>query len=86
MWRPRISIRESLRQASPAHGCGADEDAWKLADAIGASWAAFAATGDPTNDRTGPWSRHDPANRRTMVLGREIGDAPNPVPVPEEAA
>jgi len=63
---------------------GADEEAWVLADAIGASWAAFAAHGDPSNDCTGRWSRHDPADRRTMVLGRRIGDAPNPVPVPGE--
>jgi para-nitrobenzyl esterase len=52
---------------------GADDDARRLSDDLVTAWSAFAATGDPTNPRTGAWAAHQPGDRATMVLGRRCG-------------
>lgn len=46
--------------------------------AMRASWVAFAATGDPTNGRTGAWPRWD-RNRRAVVFGDVIGPLDDPI-------
>ena len=57
---------------------GADADAHRLADDIGASWVAFARTGDPSNERIGTWPAYDAA-QQVLVLGREISVVRHPV-------
>lgn len=53
-------------------GADRDKDAGRAARdvsaAMRASWVAFAATGDPTNDRTGSWPRWG-ADRQAIVFG-----------------
>ncbi|MBR3354431.1 MAG: carboxylesterase/lipase family protein [Oscillospiraceae bacterium] len=46
-------------------------DAMKLSDAAGASWAAFARTGDPSCAQLGVWKPFDEKNRYTMVFDAE---------------
>jgi len=42
-----------------------------LADALQASWLAFARTGDPSNDVLGEWPAYDTDRRATMELDAE---------------
>jgi para-nitrobenzyl esterase len=57
---------------------GADADAHRLADDIGAAWVAFARTGDPSNDRVGSWPAYDD-ERQVMMLGRACSVVEHPV-------
>jgi para-nitrobenzyl esterase len=57
---------------------GSGEGAGRLSDAIGASWVAFAASGDPSCEQVGSWPPYVPPRRSTMVLGTQVHveDAP----------
>jgi para-nitrobenzyl esterase len=57
---------------------GADDDAHRLADDIGACWTAFARTGDPSNDRVGTWPAYG-TERQVMMLGRTCSVVQHPV-------
>ena len=51
-----------------------------LSGAVQDAWAAFAATGDPSTGRLGPWPAYEPGRRATMLLG------PDPVVVDDPDA
>ena len=43
----------------------------KLAATMCATWAAFARTGDPSNDKLGKWTPYNSTSRPTMILDKE---------------
>jgi len=47
----------------------ADSAADHVAEEVMSSWAAFAATGDPSTPLVGRWPRYAPPERMTMVIG-----------------
>jgi para-nitrobenzyl esterase len=53
--------------AAAFFGKGPEADA--LSSAMQESWVAFAKTGDPTTNTTGPWPRYDAASRATLMFG-----------------
>jgi para-nitrobenzyl esterase len=57
---------------------GTGEDAFRLSEEVQASWVAFAASGDPSNDLVGSWPRYDTPRRATLRFGphSELADAP----------
>lgn len=52
---------------------GSGPDADRLAHQMMDAWVAFARSGDPSHDGIGTWPGYDPAERHTMVFGRESG-------------
>ena len=50
-------------------GPGADRLAHQMMDA----WIAFARDGEPGHDGIGDWGPYSPADRTTMIFGRESG-------------
>jgi carboxylesterase type B/ribulose-5-phosphate 4-epimerase/fuculose-1-phosphate aldolase len=60
-------------------GAGVDNAAAELSAVMRAAWASFARTGIP--EVTGPvsWPRYTPAERQTLVLGRNIDVVPDPL-------
>ena len=46
-----------------AEFCGSDANADALAELMMDAWVAFAATGSPQTEATGPWPMHDPLSR-----------------------
>jgi para-nitrobenzyl esterase len=58
---------------------GAGRAAREISAAVRASWVAFAATGVPASDWTGPWPRWDFGDRRAVVLGDPIGVRADPI-------
>lgn len=46
-------------------------EAQTLADAMSATWASFARTGDPNNGAIPAWPKYDPATRPSMVFDIE---------------
>lgn len=51
---------------------GSSKEATELAAAIASSWAAFAASGDPNNDRVPNWPAYTQAKRDTLLFGSPI--------------
>ena len=47
---------------------GSSKEANELAAAIASSWAAFAANGDPNNERVPQWKPYSPPERATMIF------------------
>jgi para-nitrobenzyl esterase len=43
------------------------------------AWAAFARTGNPSTDITGPWPAYELGNRDTMILGVPFEVAQDPL-------
>lgn len=43
----------------------------RMASRIASSWAAFAATGNPANDKIPSWAPYTPPQRATMIFGEE---------------
>lgn len=58
---------------------GVDEAGRRLGRAIRSSWAAFAATGDPTTADTGPWAPYDVRSRTTMSFDVRSGAVQDPL-------
>jgi para-nitrobenzyl esterase len=46
--------------------------AQRLSRTMQATWLAFARNGDPGHARLPDWPRHEPGQRATMILGREV--------------
>ena len=70
------SYRERL--AGAFFGTGPEADA--LSDTMMEAWVAFARTGNPATEKTGPWPRYDTATRSTLILGDgapHLAAAPN---------
>ncbi|WP_257595268.1 carboxylesterase/lipase family protein [Parerythrobacter lacustris] len=57
---------------------GSSREAVKLAAAIASSWAAFAANGDPANDRVPVWPAYTQDSRNTLIFGEEIAVRSDP--------
>ena len=57
---------------------GSSPEATKLAAAIASSWAAFAANGDPNNDRVPDWSPYVPPERETMIFDQDLRTEADP--------
>jgi len=57
---------------------GTGEDAFRLSEEVQASWVAFAASGDPSNELVGSWPRYETTRRATMRFGprTKLADAP----------
>lgn len=51
---------------------GMGPEAVELAAAIASSWAAFAANGDPNNDRVPDWAPYAAPERKTLIFDRNI--------------
>ncbi len=51
---------------------GSSPSANELAAAIASSWAAFAANGDPNNDRVPEWKPYAAPERATMIFDRDL--------------
>ena len=51
---------------------GSSAQATSLAAAIASSWAAFAANGDPNNERVPEWKPYFPPERATMIFDSEL--------------
>ena len=51
---------------------GSSHEARKLAAAIASSWAAFAANGDPNNERVPEWPAYSRQSRETLIFGDKI--------------
>ena len=47
---------------------GPSNESLAMADKIASSWASFAASGDPNNDKLPAWAAYDQANRSTMIM------------------
>jgi para-nitrobenzyl esterase len=58
---------------------GVDEDARRSAHAMRSAWRAFAATGDPSCEATGPWPKWDRDRRSAMVFGQHCQVIDDPV-------
>ncbi len=58
---------------------GVDEAGRRLGHRIRSAWAAFAATGDPTTDETGPWAPYDVRSRTAMVFDTTPGAVDDPL-------
>jgi para-nitrobenzyl esterase len=73
---PFVFGNESSPLARPFSGINGDGA--RFARCLQQSWLAFARTGNPGHDRLPTWPRYQPAQRATMVLGREcqLSDAP----------
>ena len=56
-----------IRLANKFFGTGPEAEA--LSAAMMQSWVAFANTGDPATNATGPWPRYDTHDRSTMIFG-----------------
>jgi para-nitrobenzyl esterase len=52
---------------------GSGPDADRLAHQMMDAWIAFARHGDPRHDGIGEWPAYEPADRFTMIFGRECG-------------
>ncbi|MBU6443628.1 MAG: carboxylesterase/lipase family protein [Alphaproteobacteria bacterium] len=72
------SYRERL--AGAFFGTGPEADA--LSETMMEAWVAFAHTGNPATEKTGPWPRYDMATRSTLIFG---DGAPHLVNAPNEA-
>jgi len=57
---------------------GSSKQANALAAAIAGSWAAFAAKGDPNNERIPEWRPYDRTTRNTLLFGNEISLVADP--------
>jgi para-nitrobenzyl esterase len=42
------------------------------------AWVAFAKTGNPAHPGIGDWEPYDPLSRKTMIFGKETGQAVAP--------
>ena len=51
---------------------GSSPEADTLAKAIASSWAAFAANGDPNNERIPQWDAYESPERTTMIFNDEL--------------
>ena len=51
---------------------GSSREANELAAAIASSWAAFAANGDPNNERVPEWKPYSPPERATMIFDENL--------------
>ena len=73
---PFVFGNESSALARPFSGLNGDGA--RFARRLQQTWLAFARTGNPGHDRLPHWPRYQPAQRATMVLGREcqLSDAP----------
>ena len=58
------NTRGALNGSSPA--------ANELAAAIAGSWAAFAANGDPNNERVPEWKPYSAPRRTTMIFDQDL--------------
>jgi para-nitrobenzyl esterase len=53
--------------------CGGGADAKALADRMGATWVAYAKTGDPNNPTIPHWAPYDAQSRATMIFDNTTG-------------
>ncbi|MEL7737971.1 carboxylesterase family protein [Citromicrobium bathyomarinum] len=51
---------------------GSSKEANALAAAIASSWAAFAANGDPNNERIPEWKPYSPPERTTLIFDEDL--------------
>ena len=51
---------------------GSSAEANRLAAAIASSWAAFAANGDPNNERVPDWKPYEQQSRQTMIFADDL--------------
>ena len=51
---------------------GSSKEANTLAAAIASSWAAFAANGNPNNDRIPEWKPYSPPERTTLIFDEDL--------------
>lgn len=58
---------------------GVDDAGRSLGQAMRSAWAAFAATGDPSSARSGPWPRYETGRRATKILGTPLAVADDPL-------
>lgn len=56
---------------NPIAGAGM-KDGQLMSDRLAATWVAFAAKGDPNNERIPHWPAYEPDRRATMVFDREM--------------
>jgi len=64
-----------------AEFCGSDANADALAELMMDAWVAFAATGSPQTEATGPWPMHDPLSR-DVVRSTGLSPACSLLPLP----
>ena len=57
---------------------GSSPEATTLAAAIASSWAAFAANGDPNNDRVPQWDAYSAPERTTMIFDSDLRTESDP--------
>jgi ribulose-5-phosphate 4-epimerase/fuculose-1-phosphate aldolase len=57
---------------------GADDDADRLSRVVRSAWASFARTGVPDTPG-GPWPKYLPSERQTLILGRSVKTATDPL-------
>lgn len=62
-----IDVSPSLHNIRGALN-GPSASSLAMADRLASAWAAFAATGDPNNDRLPDWPSYGPDSRATMIL------------------
>jgi len=65
-----IDVAPSLHSVRGALN-GPSAQSVEMADRIAASWAAFAASGDPNNEYLPDWPSYEPTKRATMILSQE---------------
>ncbi|WP_234024771.1 carboxylesterase/lipase family protein [Tsuneonella amylolytica] len=65
-----IDVAPSLHSVRGALN-GPSAQSVAMADRIAASWAAFAASGDPNNEYLPDWPAYEPTKRATMILSQE---------------
>lgn len=63
---------------------GADEDAHRLSAAVRSAWASFARTGSPEMPGRS-WPEYRPPDRNTVILGRRIEVARDPLAVARQS-
>jgi para-nitrobenzyl esterase len=61
-----------------AVGADVDARAGSLSRELRRAWCAFAREGEPGHPGIGPWPRHDPATRPTMLFGATSGVVADP--------
>jgi para-nitrobenzyl esterase len=52
-------------------GVGSTESK-RMCERLASTWVAFAASGDPNNDKIPHWPAYDVASRPTMIFDREM--------------
>ncbi|MDT4892440.1 MAG: para-nitrobenzyl esterase [Pseudonocardiales bacterium] len=58
---------------------GIDDEGRAVGHALRSAWAAFAATGDPSSEVSGPWPAYDTRTRTMKILGTPLAVVDDPL-------